>query len=245
MASILSLLDYLYDLRYFLLAFAVAFVLRQQWDSYHRLSGFNGPFLARFTNLWLARSVGSRKLHLELYETSLKYGIIYTYPPNMSDYLVDWCFGSGELARVGPNVLLTSDPELMQRMSSTKSGYTRSEWYSSHKLDVDRDNLFSTLDGKLHSGKRAKIAKGVSIFTASISHVISSTDHKQFTGKDVEGLEATAEKHLLKLLDLIKRKYTSTPSEYRPMDFARKDSFFTMDFTTDISLGDVWRKTKM
>jgi hypothetical protein len=135
---------------------------------------------------------------------------------------------------------LTSDPELMQRMSSTKSGYTRSEWYSSHKLDVDRDNLFSTLDDKLHSTKRAKMARGVSIFPASKSHVLSSTDHRQFTGKDVEDLEATAEKHLLKLLDLIKRKYISTPSEYRPIDFARKASFFTMDFTTDISFGRPW-----
>ena len=89
MTFISSLLGHLCDLRYFLLAFAVAVVLRQQWDSYHRLSSFKGPFLARFTNLWLARSVGSRKMHLELYETSLKYGIIYTYPPNVSDYLVD------------------------------------------------------------------------------------------------------------------------------------------------------------
>jgi hypothetical protein len=69
----------------------------------------------------------------------------------------------GELARVGPNTLLTSDPDLLQRMSSARSGYTRSEWYSGQKLEVEHDNVLSTLDDRLHATRRAKVAMGVSI----------------------------------------------------------------------------------
>jgi len=71
---------------------------------------------------------------------------------------------TGELARVGPNILLTSDPDLVQRMSSARSGYTRSEWYAGQKLEVDHDNLFSTLDDKIHTKRRAQMAMGVSSY---------------------------------------------------------------------------------
>jgi hypothetical protein len=32
---------------------------------------------------------------------------------------------SGSLARVGPNELITSDPEVLQRIMAVRSGYTR------------------------------------------------------------------------------------------------------------------------
>jgi hypothetical protein len=69
---------------------------------------------------------------------------------------------SGELARIGPRILLTSDPDLLQRMSSARSAYTKSDWYAGQKLEVDHDNLFSTLDDKTHTKRRAQMAIGVS-----------------------------------------------------------------------------------
>jgi hypothetical protein len=36
-------------------------------------------------------------------------------------------------------------------------------------------------------------------------------------------------------IDLIDRKYISTPSSYNPMDLARKASFFTIDVITDLA----------
>ena len=64
---------------------------------------------------------------------------------------------------MGPNTLLTSDPDLLQRMSSARSGYTKSEWYSGQKLEVDHDNVLSTLDDRVHATKRAKVAIGVRV----------------------------------------------------------------------------------
>jgi hypothetical protein len=117
--------------------------------------------------------------------------------------------------------LLTSDPELVQRMSSVRSGYTRADWYAGQKLEVDHDNLISTLDEKLHTKKRAQMAIG-------------------YSGKEILGLEETVDKHVLEFIRLIKRKYISSTSELKPMDLARKVSFFTMDVTSDFAFGHRW-----
>jgi hypothetical protein len=124
-------------------------------------------------------------------------------------------------------------------MSSARSEYTRSEWYLGQKLEVEHDNVLSTLDDKLHSKKRGQVAMGVNVPSGQPSNHICSLKI-QYSGKDVEGLEATADKHLLAFLDLIKRKYISTSSELRQVDFARKVSYFAMDFTTDIAFGSPW-----
>lgn len=41
-------------------------------------------------------------------------------------------------------------------------------------------------------------------------------------------------------IDLIRSKYISPHSELKPMDLARKSSFFTMDVMTEISFGQCW-----
>jgi hypothetical protein len=48
------------------------------------------------------------------------------------------------------------------------------------------------------------------------------------------------DKHLLEFIGLIRRKYITTRSDLKPMDFARKAGFFTMDIVTDISFGHTW-----
>jgi hypothetical protein len=45
---------------------------------------------------------------------------------------------------------------------------------------------------------------------------------------------------MIEFIDLIKRKYISNSSDFRPMDLARKIAFFTMDVTTDVALGHCW-----
>jgi len=103
-----------------LVATVLGIVIFQQYMSWRRLSQFRGPFWASVTNLWMANSIAHRRPHLDLFEVSQKYG---------------------ELARVGPNILLTSDSDLVQRMSAARSEYTRADWYAGQKLEVDHDNL--------------------------------------------------------------------------------------------------------
>lgn len=75
---------------------------------------------------------------------------------------------TGSPARVGPNLLVTDDPDLIRHMAAPGSKWTRSTWYDAMKLDPRQNNVFSTRDERLHAELKAKEATGVSasrIFT--------------------------------------------------------------------------------
>jgi hypothetical protein len=42
-------------------------------------------------------------------------------------------------------------------------------------------------------------------------------------------MERTIDMHIAKLVDLLENKYLSTSQHYRPVDFAQKIQFFTLD----------------
>lgn len=67
----------------------------------------------------------------------------------------------GSLARVGPNELVTNDPDLLRKMMGVRSSYTRGEWYDAIRLDPGRNNLLSTRDDDAHTKMRRKMAPGV------------------------------------------------------------------------------------
>jgi len=47
-------------------------------------------------------------------------------------------------------------------VSAARSGYSKSAWYAGQKVEPDRPNLFSMIDEKAHSKRRAQVALGVS-----------------------------------------------------------------------------------
>ncbi|KAH8654015.1 pisatin demethylase [Tricladium varicosporioides] len=200
MTAISSLFDLLYAARYHILLLVGGWISWQQWTSYQRLTHFKGPTLAAFSSLWMASAVGSKKMYLKLYDISLRYG---------------------ELTRAAPNILLTGDPDLIQRMNAARSPYTKSNWYAGQRAEADRHNLFSTKDEEEHTRRRAQMAVG-------------------YSGKEIDGLEGLINNHVLALVNLIRRKYITTGSDLRPFDLALRASFFTMDVITDISFGQTW-----
>jgi hypothetical protein len=74
---------------------------------------------------------------------------------NAADLLV-----LGSLVRIGPNDLITSDPEILKTMGAPRSPYRRSDWYKA--LRVDRENILSERDEDRHAKLRNKMAAGVS-----------------------------------------------------------------------------------
>lgn len=68
---------------------------------------------------------------------------------------------AGSLARVGPNELVTSDPDILRRVWAVRSPYRRGDFYDAVRFDPSRDNLISMRDDTLHNELRAKMAAGV------------------------------------------------------------------------------------
>lgn len=62
----------------------------------------------------------------------------------------------------------------------------------------------------------------------------------KYSNKENEGFgfEAGIDRQLLNFIRLIDRKYISTTSESRPVDFAEKSQFFALDVIGDVSFGE-------
>ncbi len=68
----------------------------------------------------------------------------------------------GPVARIGPNHVITDDPEITRRVLAARSGYVRGPWFDSIRIDPHVTNIVSERDAKKHSKIRAKLAPSVS-----------------------------------------------------------------------------------
>lgn len=64
--------------------------------------------------------------------------------------------------RIGPNELVTNDPDVLRRMSAVRSPYRRSAWYRGTRFEPEHDSTFSEMDEERHNTLRSKLAVGVS-----------------------------------------------------------------------------------
>ena len=158
--------------------------------SYRRLSHIPGPPLAAFSRLWLLMGHIGTRIHLDYFEANLKYG---------------------PLVRVGPNQVITSDPELVRRINAPRSPYRRGQWYAGSRLTPGVDNVFSERQEEKHDELRKKMAAG-------------------YAGKENPHLESEIDERIHDLISLIERKYVCTEEEPgRQMDFGRTAQYFTLD----------------
>ena len=69
----------------------------------------------------------------------------------------------GSLARIGPNDLVTSDPNVMRRMLAVRSPYRRADWYVGMRFDPSRENIESERNDEKHTALRTKMSAGVGV----------------------------------------------------------------------------------
>ncbi|KAI5370781.1 putative cytochrome P450 [Septoria linicola] len=122
----------------------------------------------------------------------------------------------GPLVRVAPNTLITSDADVIRKMSAVQSPYRRSMAYYAMRLNPGKDHVFSTLDENMHNSLRKKMSAG-------------------YSGKENLTLEADIDGAILELCQLIDRKYISTAGEQKPMDLARKIGYCVLDIISKAS----------
>ncbi|KAL6876781.1 cytochrome P450 [Trichoderma novae-zelandiae] len=182
------------------LIFLLVFVfLARQIYLWQRLRHIPGPTSAGWTIWWQLSGAMSGRYHERLKDVADTYG---------------------PLVRMGPNQLLSVDPEVLRHMSAVRSAYTKGKFYASGKIVPGVDNVVSLRDPAKHGEMRALMAPG-------------------FSGKANEGFsfEAAIDRQLLSFISLLERNYVSSGSDVRPFDMAEKTQFFALDAIGDISLG--------
>ncbi|KAK0724975.1 hypothetical protein B0H67DRAFT_641449 [Lasiosphaeris hirsuta] len=61
---------------------------------------------------------------------------------------------------------------------------------------------------------------------------------RDYSGRDGAGFEPRVNHIAAEFVDLIERKYLSTLAEFRPIDFAHKAQYFTLDVISYLGLGE-------
>ncbi|KAI0554338.1 cytochrome P450 [Xylaria curta] len=159
-----------------------------------QLRHIKGPVLNRITGIPHTLAILSGGLHYWYSKLNQKYG---------------------QLVVVGPNMVITSSPDVWARIN-THPGYTRSKWYyRNSRFDWRHDNLFTQTTSKTHDEKRKLMVRG-------------------YSGAENLTLEADIESCVVKLLHLVRSRYAG---QKRVMDLAQKAQFLTLDVISTIGFG--------
>lgn len=68
----------------------------------------------------------------------------------------------GPIARVSPEHLITSDPDLWAYINGVRSPYRRAPWYyHAARFEPGKDNVFTECDNERHDARRKKMYAGV------------------------------------------------------------------------------------
>jgi hypothetical protein len=146
--------------------FGLAFLLILSYFTYttvrawYRLRHIPGPPGAGWSKWWLFKHTWDGTMYIESAEQCFKYGACNMMLAVMLAVLwTDQYFIAGSLVRIGPNDVVTCDPEILKAMGAPRSLYRRSDWYSA--LRVDRENILSEKNEERHAMLRNKMAAGV------------------------------------------------------------------------------------
>jgi cytochrome P450 len=166
----------------------------RQW---YRLSHIPGPSGAGFSKYWMIREAVKGRQPQAIKKINDQYG---------------------SLVRIGPNELVTNDPDVLRRIMSSRSAYERGPWYDGFRLDPTRDHTFSMRDDAAHSILRNKVSAG-------------------YSGKENMMMEEAIESQVAKFVDFIESRYISDPAKYRPMELSEKIQFYTLDVIGELAFG--------
>lgn len=161
------------------------------------LGQYPGPSWAAYTRLWLCKTIASG---------------------NSAKLFVDVNKKFGPLARIGPNHLLTDDPELTRRILAARSHYTRGPWFDSIKIDPHVPNIVSERHPGRHNHLRYQMSAG-------------------YAGKDIDGLEMAINQRITDFIDRIDKNWISGPQDTKVFDIGRRIQFLAVDIITHLCFG--------
>ncbi|KAJ3494719.1 hypothetical protein NLG97_g3900 [Lecanicillium saksenae] len=183
---------------YAVIAAIAYFICRQIWV-WHRLRHIPGPWSASWSLWWQLRGAMSGDFPQILKETIDEYG---------------------PLVRIGPNQLVSSDPDVLRHMSAVRGHFTKGGFYKAGRIVPGVDNVVSAVDEGQHKAMRAQMN---STYTTR--------------GDEEYGFEAAMDRQIRNFISMLETKYISTDLAIRPVDMAEKTQFLALDIIGDISVG--------
>ncbi|KAB2573396.1 Pisatin demethylase [Lasiodiplodia theobromae] len=164
---------------------------------FFHLNVFQGPSWAAYTRLWLCKTLASGSSAQIFVDVNKKYGPV---------------------ARIGPNNLVTDDPEFVRRILAARSHYTRGPWFDSIKIDPHVSNIVSERHPGRHNHLRYQMSAG-------------------YAGKDISGLESTVNERISTFIRRIEDNWLSTPEFTKRFDIAKRIQYLAVDIITHLAFG--------
>ncbi|KAK0649132.1 cytochrome P450 [Cercophora newfieldiana] len=171
--------------------------------AWYRLRHIPGPFLGSFSFAW------------DVYYSCT--GRVERMATVHDDYA-----NGGPLVRVAPNHVVTNDPEILRRIASARTRYTRDAWFKGTRFHREYDNVASIPGNEEHDRLKAKFASGY---------------NGRENGAD---FEPAIDSQVDALTTLINRKYLSTADETKPAELSSLIRYFTLDTITRLAYGKPW-----
>lgn len=123
-----------------------------------------------------------------------------------------------KLVRIGPNELITGDPEIIRRINKERSGYNRGAWYNGGRINPYYDNIFSQKQPAAHTKYKSRVAHG-------------------YTGREILDTEIDMDEQLDTLLSVMRDRY-ARPG--RHLELAEVTAFFTIEVITRLAFGEAF-----
>ncbi|GAB1318171.1 Pisatin demethylase [Madurella fahalii] len=164
--------------------------------TWYRLRHVPGPFLARFSYLWTAYYIAR--------------GRVWSTYINLNKY--------GPVVRVGPNHIVTSDPDALRRIAVARSKYVKDDWYKGARFHPEYENIGTIIDNDMHDRAKAKTTSG-------------------YSGRENgAGFEPAIDEQIARLKDLIRRKYLSVgDGELKRVELSMLMRYLTLDVITRLA----------
>lgn len=176
-------------------ALLFCYVVALNVASYRRLRHIPGPFLGAVSYLWLVRNIVAGWTAPAYAQLHARYG---------------------PLVRVGPNEVLTDDPDALRQVNGARGAYARAPWYQGLKFDRF-DQMASTVDTPTHDALKARLLGG-------------------YSGKDGGiDLEAGVDAQVAHLVAVLRHRVGAGP-----VDLAKPLRDLTLDVITRLAFGEAF-----
>ncbi|KAK1828873.1 cytochrome P450 [Podospora conica] len=137
---------------------------------------------------------------------------------DINTYVYNLSLQYGPLVRVSPNIVAHFDPETFRHVCSYKANYTKGLWFEFSRWDLDHYSCIAMRDNESRKERKAKLVPA-------------------WSGQYMSVMESRVDSQVHAFIDLVERKYLSTPGALRSMDFGHRAQFYTLDVATSATFG--------